>query len=243
MPSWRAVLEAVATAWDTQRDEVRRFLHALPVTRLWGVGRVTEQTLATLSLRTIGDVARAGESVLALKLGADSARHLAELADGVDDRDVVPDRAPVSIGHEDTFERDLHDRQALVRHLLDQSDRVCARLRDHRLRGRTVTLKVKYADHHRVSRRVTLERATSDSRVVGPEAVRLSAAVPDIERRGVRLTGVSLSAFEARDGARQLSLYGEPKHERGEALGDALDKIAGKFGRGALKRAILLDDD
>jgi DNA polymerase-4 len=225
-----------------EADGVTRFLHPLPVGRLWGVGKVTDEVLAKLNLRTIGDVARAGEEILRLKLGEETARHLAQLARGIDDRDVVADRAPVSVGHEDTFDRDHHDRAGLERHILDQADRVCARLRDHRLRGRTVTLKVKYADHVRVSRRETLDRATADGRVVGAKAVALLRAVPDVERRGVRLTGVSLSSLEPRDGARQL-LLDEPKRERGETLGDTLDRIAGKFGRNALKRAVLLEED
>jgi DNA polymerase-4 len=220
----------------------RAFLHPLPVSRLWGVGKVTEKTLAELSLKTIGDVARAGEPVLALKLGAQSARHLAQLADGIDPRRVEADRAPVSIGHEDTFERDLRRPDELKPHLLDQADRVCARLREQHLRARTITLKVKYADHQRVSRRVTLDRPTSDARIVAAEAVRLLAEVPDLERRGVRLTGVSMSALERRGASGgQLSLD-EPRRERSEQLGEALDAIAHRFGRAAVKRAVHLDE-
>jgi DNA polymerase-4 len=221
---------------------VIEFLHALPVSRLWGVGRVTGETLAALNLRTIGDVARAGEEVLKLKLGSVLARHLALLAEGIDDRDVVPDRMPQSVGHEDTFDRDHHDRSQLEPTLYDQADRACRRLRELGLRARTVTLKVKYADHRRTSRRVTLERATCDGRVVGPELVALLAQVPEIERRGVRLTGVSLSALEDRDGARQLFLD-EESRVRSERLGDALDRIAGKFGVKAVTRAINLDEE
>jgi DNA polymerase-4 len=220
--------------------EQTSFLHPLPVSRLWGVGAKTEKLLAELSLRSIGDVARAGESILALRLGRETARHLAELAAGRDPRDVIPDRAPVSVGHEDTFDRDHHLRAELVPHLLDQSDRVCARLRELGLRGRTVTLKVKYADHQRISRRVTLARATTDGQRVADEAVRLLATVPEIEARGVRLTGVSLSALEPREGPRQL-LLDEPRVERAEQLGDALDKIAQKFGRAAVRRAVHVD--
>jgi DNA polymerase-4 len=223
-------------------EAVRRFLHPLPVGRLWGVGQVTERELAMLSLRTIGDVARAGEQVLALRLGKESARHLAALASGVDDRAVEPDRAPVSVGHEDTFERDLTDRAALGRHLLDQADRACARLRDHGLRAKVVTIKIKYADFTRTSRRITLPRATTDGTVVAKAALALLAQVSDLERRGVRLTGVSLSGLEPRDAARQLALD-EKQHTRGEALGDALDRISGKFGTAAIRRASLLDDE
>jgi len=220
----------------------RAFLHPLPVGRLWGVGKVTEKVLAELSLRTIGDVARAGEKVLALKLGAQSARHLAELANGIDPRHVEADRAAVSIGHEDTFERDLRRTVELKPHLLDQADRVCARLRELGLRARTITLKVKYANHQRVSRRVTLDSPTSDARVVAAEAVRLFAEVPDVAERGVRLTGVSLSGLERREAVGQQLSLDEPRRERGEQLGSALDAIAHKFGRAAVRRAVHLDE-
>jgi DNA polymerase IV len=221
---------------------VRAFLEPLPVTRLWGVGKVTEQELRAFGLTTIGDVARADLDVLERRLGRDTARHLRALAEGEDDRAVVPDRAPVSIGHEDTFDRDLRDREALGRHLLDQSDRACARLRDLGLRARVLTVKVKFADHQRTSRRITFPRATTDGRVVGPAARRLLADVPGVEARGVRLTGVSLSGLEPAEAPRQLVLD-EAKVERGEQLGATLDRIAGKFGRAAIRRAVLLDDD
>lgn len=111
------------------------FLHPLPIGRLWGVGQVTEAELTRLGLRTIGDVARVGPALLAPRLGERLARHLCALAAGEDERQVLPDRAPKSIGHEDTFDEDLRDREALGEHLLHQADRVCARLRRAGLRG------------------------------------------------------------------------------------------------------------
>jgi DNA polymerase IV len=217
-------------------EDVQAFLHPLPVWRLWGVGKKTEEVLSRLGLKTIGDVARAGEAQLKPSVGAHAARHLLQLAQGIDERDVIADRAPVSIGHEDTFDRDYYDRPSLATRLLDQADRVCARVRAHRLRARTITVKVKYADHKRVSRRVTLPRPTADGRLVGQSAGELLAEVPDIERRGVRLTGVSLSAFEAAGAPEQLEL-GEKPAQRGEALGAMLDKIHEKFGDDAIQRA------
>jgi DNA polymerase-4 len=218
------------------------FLHPLPVGRLWGVGKVTEETLRQLGLTTIGDVARFDVARLARRLGADTANHLAALAAGLDDRDVEPDRAPVSIGHEDTFMEDLHARPPLEVHLLDQADRVCARLREGGYRARVITLKVKYADHSRTSRRRTLPRPTADGRLVGTTARALLAEVADVERRGVRLTGVSCSGLESEDAPRQLG-FDEGSAERGEALGKALDKITARFGSGSVKRAVHVDPE
>jgi DNA polymerase-4 len=234
-------------------DDVVKFLHPLPVGRLWGVGKKTEELLARLGLKTIGDVARAGEAQLRPSVGPHAARHLLQLAQGLDDRTVVADRAPVSIGHEDTFDRDHFDRPSLATKLLDQADRVCARVRARHWRARTITLKVKYADHQRISRRITLSRATSDGSAVGKAAVELLREVPDIEGRGVRLTGVSLSQFEPSAAPEQLELGERIAHDtqrsddarpnsdagkpRGDALGAALDKIHEKFGDRAIGRA------
>jgi hypothetical protein len=105
-----------------------------------------------------------------------------------------------------------------------------------------VTLKVKYSDHKRTSRRATLDRPTSDGRVLGRTAVELLDGVPDIETRGVRLTGVSCSDFTGEEATQQLS-FDEPRVQRGDKLGAALDAISGKFGKKAVRRAVLLDED
>ena len=220
----------------------REFLAPLPVGRLWGVGKVTEEELVRLGLRTIGDLARAGEAVLSVRLGAHAAQRLGALARGEDDRHVEPDRAPVSVGSEDTFERDHRERGPLEIALLAQADRGCARLRALGLRARIVTLKIKYSNHQSITRRATLDRPSSDSRAVSAVARKLLAEVPAIEVRGVRLTGISLSGLEDRDGARQL-LLDESTRERGEHLGETLDAIAKKFGGRAVRRAVHLDED
>jgi DNA polymerase-4 len=221
-------------------DGTREFLAPLPTWRLWGVGKVTEQHLLQRGIRTVGDIAATPPTMLASWLGRDAAAHLGALARGEDARHVEPDRAPVSMGHEDTFDHDLFDRTRLGEHLLSQADRACARLRDHGLRARTITVKVKYAQHERTTRRATLPRATSDGRVVGAWAVELLAEVPDVERRGVRLTGVSLSGLERAEATRQLT-FDEPDVERGERLGTTLDEIRARFGTGMVKRAVHVD--
>jgi DNA polymerase-4 len=218
---------------------LRDFLRPLPMSRLWGVGKVTEQELARFGLRTIGDVERIGEATLQSRLGREAAQRLCALARGEDDRAVVPDRAPVSVGSEETFEQDLHSVDELEVPIIAHADRACRRLRHLAMRAHVVTLKVKYGDHELVTRRTTLERPTADGRAVAKVARALCANVPAIASRGVRLAGVSLSGLVAKDGARQL-LLDEKEHERGEQLGDTLDKIAGRFGGAAITRAALL---
>ncbi len=223
---------------------VSAFLAPLPVSRLWGVGEVTEGALRRIGVQTIGDLQRMPESALAPAVGASHARALRSLALGEDPREVVPDEAARSVGAEETFDVDLADRAALEREILAQAVRVGRRLRAAGLRGRVVTLKVKYADFSLVTRRVTLGAPTDDDRAVY-DAARAQLDRVDLSRK-VRLTGVSVSDFAGPAERGQLGLFPEPARgppppetARRQALNTALDAIAGRFGNGAVVRADL----
>ena len=225
----------------------REFLAPLPAGRLWGVGKVTEAGLAKLGIRTIGDLAIAPEALLATRLGR-HVRDLQALARGEDPREVTPDEPARSVGAEDTFERDLEGEAALLPRILAQAGKTARRLREAGLRGRTITLKVKYADFELVTRRVTLGHATDDGAEIYA-AARAQLARLDLSRR-IRLTGVSVSGFE--EGApAQLGLFGagegaaggEPGPDpRREALNAALDRLSRRFGPQAVRPATLAED-
>jgi DNA polymerase-4 len=217
-----------------------RFLAPLPVARLWGVGRVTEQALRALGIATIGELARFPEQVLVERFGSQGA-HMRALARGDDPRPVVPDDEAKSIGAEDTFERDLSGEEALLPQLLDQCVRVARRLREAGLRGRTITLKVKYADFEQVTRRSTLPVGTDDGAELY-RAIREDLSRADLSR-AVRLTGVTVSGFE--EGPAQLGLFGSagPADGRRAALNAAMDALADRFGEGAVKPATLAEHD
>ena len=222
-------------------DQLLAFLHPLPVERLWGVGAATREVLASLGLHSIGDVARYPEGALVARLGAITGRHLAALARGEDARPVISEQAPVSIGHQETFEDDLDDPGEIAVILLDQADRVAARLRDHELRARVAVLIIKYDDFRQITRRTTLASSTSDGGVLARTAIELLGKVAIEPRKGgrVRLCGISATELEARDAPRQLG-FDDPERARGERLGDALDKVTAKFGKAAVRRAVHL---
>ena len=224
-------------------DQLLPFLHALPVTRLWGVGEATREALASMGLTTIGQVARYPEAALVGKLGEVTGRHLAALARGEDSRPVVSEREAVTIGHQETFEHDLDDKGEIAVILLDQADRVAARLRAAELRARAVVLIVKYDDFRLITRRTTLDAPTSDGGVLAHTAIDLLAKVVIESRRGarIRLCGISAQELEPRDAPRQLG-FDEAARARGERLGETLDEVAAKFGRGLLRRAVHLKD-
>lgn len=220
------------------------FLHPLPMTRLWGVGEATRQILASMGLSTIGDVARYPEAALVGRLGPIWGAHIAELARGEDPRPVVSEHEQMSIGHRETFEDDIDDKGELAVILLDQADRVAARLRAANLRARVVVLTIKYDDFREITRRTTLDAPTSDGGVLARTAIGLLDDKVIIEsRKGcrARLCGISATNLEGRDAPRQLG-FDEAARARGERLGDTIDKLSAKFGKATVRRAVHLDE-
>jgi DNA polymerase IV len=159
-------------------------------------------------------------------------------------RPVVGESDPVTIGHQETFDDDVDDKGELTVLLLEQADRVAARLRDQALRARAVVLIIKYDDFRQITRRTTLAAATSDGGLLARTAIDLLAKVPVEDRKGmrVRLCGLAAHSLEPRDAPRQLG-FDEDARAKGERLGDTLDKVAAKFGRASLRRAVHLRDE
>jgi len=209
--------------------ETRAFLAPLPIARLWGVGAKTEVSLKRLGLHTIADVAAADPDWLERR--APGGRHLWELSQGIDPREVIPDRAAKSIGAEDTFDEDL-PANALAPHLHAQADRVARRLRHAEVRARTVQLKLKLSDFTLLTRRTTLPEATDDGQAIFHAALGLLERVPPFGR--ARLTGVSAQELVAQ-GA-QLGLFAPPP-SRSARLNAALDRINARFGGDAIATA------
>ena len=218
---------------EVPADRTKEFLAPLPVSRLWGVGPRTDEILSGLGLRTIGQIAQRDPEWLEGRLGS-GGRHLWELSQGIDPREVVPDRDAKSMGAEDTFEEDLDDLEALKPHLHSQALRVGRRLRRAGVKARVVQLKVKMADFEVLTRRATLATPTDDGQQLYREALSLMQRVP--REKAVRLTGVS--AQDLALGPGQLSLFNRGPKRR-DLLNKALDRIADRFGSRAVTTADL----
>ena len=225
------------------------FLDPLPVGKLWGVGKVTGETLLRRGIRTIGDLRRSSRETLVRTFGAHG-EHLHELSRGIDDRPVETEREAKSVGHEDTYDHDLRDRGAMRRELLSLSDRVSSRLRRGGIRGKTVTLKVKYHDFVQVTRAVTLSDPTDDGGTIYRCCLDLLLDT-EAGARAVRLLGISVSKLvpaadvRKKDRMEQLGLFGRPRAgtpeppipvdpEKKEKLNRAMDRIREKFGPGGI---------
>ena len=222
-------------------DRVIDFLHPLPVGALWGVGEKTEAQLTRLGLRTVGDIANTPLATLTRALGQASGTHLYELSWGRDPRSVNPHEPEKSVSNEETFEHDIDDPAVIHAHLLALSDKVAGRLRAAGYVGRTVSLKVRFADFSTITRSRTLPRPTD----VGMEVydtVRALYEALGLQRVRIRLVGVRIEGLvEAQDAPHQL-LLGEPEHGRREAE-VAVDTLRARYGSDAVRPARLVNPD
>ncbi|WP_294179070.1 DNA polymerase IV [uncultured Schumannella sp.] len=216
-------------------DDTLAFLHPQPISALWGVGAKTEEQLARLGLRTIGDLAQLPIDTLRHSIGDAGAARLHELAWGRDPRVIAPGRDEKSVGHETTFETDVVDPSVIHRTLLQLADGVGVRLRRSGVRARTVSLKLRFSDFTTITRSRTLADATDVGRRLSEE-VRALYDAANTARRPVRLVGVRAEQLTG-DLAR-LSLWDDD-----EAWRDAettVDELNARFGDGSVRSAALL---
>jgi len=217
------------------------FLHPLPVDRLWGVGPVTATKLRDRGIRTVGEVAQLDEALLVAMLGPAGGRHLHALAHNRDPRRVRPGRRRGSIGSQRALGRGPRSPDAVDAAVVGLVDRVTRRMRAAGRVGRTVVLRLRFADYSRATRSHTLPRATAETHVILMTARwLLAAALPAVERRGLTLIGVAVANLED-DAAVQLALPFDPY--AGGALDAAIDEARDRFGSRALVRAVLLGRD
>jgi DNA polymerase IV len=217
---------------EIRADDAIDVLAPLPVTMLWGVGEQTRQRLLGLGVRTVGDLQRTSASVLRAALGF-GAEHLVQLSQGLDDRPVDVDRETKSIGRETTFDQDSGDREVLVRTLGQLAEDVARTLRAEAVRGKTVTLKLRYSNFQTLTRALTIPMATDSGADVLRAATRLLDRLGALPR-SVRLIGVSVSGLERAE-VRQGALFGDD--DAGVRVNQVMDAINERFGDGTLRPA------
>lgn len=250
--------------------DVTRFLHPLDVGELWGVGEKTREVLRRFGLMTVGDVAHTPLTTLQRAVGSAAGSQLHQLAWGTDRRSLdarppggwtvfgtgrargrssgAPDAgtAPApssekSMGADETFGRDTDDRAVVVRELLRLTAVVTGRMRAAGVAGRTVTIRVRFADFTTLTRSRTLPDATDLTGEVHATATALFDGL-GLQRARIRLVGVRVEGLVPRERVqRQLELGAR---ERGwEEADRAADAAALRFGGGAVRRASLLLGD
>jgi DNA polymerase-4 len=217
------------------------FLHPLPVERLWGVGPVTAGKLRDRGYATVGQVALLPEGALVAMLGRAAGRHLHALAHNLDPRPVQGRRRRGSIGSQRAQGRSRRSHEEVDADLVALVDRVTRRMRAARRVGRTVVLRLRFGDFTRATRSHTLPRATAGTaEILACARALLAASLPEIDRRGLTLVGVSVANLEDA-GAVQLVLPFE-RSDR-DALDAALDRVRDRFGSRAITRGVLVGRD
>ncbi|MCV7430009.1 DNA polymerase IV [Mycolicibacterium bacteremicum] len=225
-------------------DRELAFLHPLPVRRLWGVGAKTADKMRTHGIHTVADVAELSETSLGAMVGPAMGRQLFALAHNIDRRRVVTGVRRRSVGAQRALGRagsSMSDAEidAVVVNLVD---RITRRMRASGRTGRTVVLRLRFADFGRVTRSHTMARATASTEAVLAAARDLLAgAGPLIAERGLTLVGFAVSNID-RDGAAQLELpFGTPVDQG--ALDAAVDEVRQRFGNASVTRGVLVGRD
>jgi len=220
-------------------ERVRQFLDPLPVSKMWGVGKVTQEALGELNIRTFRDLSRTPVEVLENRFGKYGAK-MHRLSMGMDEREVEPEHDAKSIGHEETFSEDIIRVDSARKELLALADKLARRMRQEWLKGRTITLKVKYSNFVLITRSATLPRPTDDALEIYYKACSL---LPEtgVGKRPVRLLGISMSQLVSAEMEGQLSLFLEDQvSKKKRELNTALDSIHEKFGDRAIRPGTLV---
>src|SRR5271157_621396 len=222
-----------------KEEQVPTVLEKLPVKKLWGIGKHTEEKLRALGITTCGELGRAPLPLLTERFGVMGER-LKEMGTGKLERplEIVPPD-PKSIGHSITLPKDLFKRDEMKNCLLRLSEKVGRRARRYGYKGKRVTLTVRYPDFKTFTRQTTLPSYTNDTGQIYHAAAALLDATR--LRKSVRLFGVALSSF-GQDGD-QMLLFEEKKREKKAALAKAMDTVNDKFGEHTIVQAATIEQE
>lgn len=218
-------------------EEVSRLLETTPVGALCGVGPTTRRTLSHCGIRTCGELGRFPLETLRRRFGVLGDR-LRQMGRGEDDSPVVPSEDEVkSVGHSTTIDRDLSEREDILRYLLQLSEMVGRRARRYGLLGKTVTITVRYPDLTTFGKQATLPTATNRSDMIYRASIELLDSINLTQP--VRLLGVRLSNLSHHD--QQLPLF--PEERRHSLVADAMDRVNDRFGDSSVTFGSLLGQE
>lgn len=218
--------------------EVLEKVKLLPISYIWGVGRVTGEELKSMGIETIGDLAGTPPEIIENKFG-EPGRIIHKMANGIDNRKVELNQEPKSIGREVTYRKDVGDFGILRSTLLLLSQKISRNLRLKKYKGKAVTLKVRFSDFKTVTRRTTLKKYTSGIFDIHRSSILLLKNF-DLKRKKIRLIGVSVSNLKS---TFMLENLLSPNELEDENLAEAIDKISDRFGEDKLTIARLTVKD
>lgn len=217
-----------------REDEVQDFLAPLPVSRIWGVGKVAARTFEKLGIRTIGQLRNYSSAMLHRHFGSGGEQFLL-LACGIDNRPVISEHEAKSISNETTFAVDISDSAVLLDWLHALTEQVAHRLRAHGLKGRTVQIKVRFADFTTLTRAQSLSGVTDITAEIWRAVQSLFCQRIPRPLPPVRLVGVGVSNF-GEEGERQEDLFASQEKVRQRKLDSLLDEMHSRFGGSIVSR-------
>lgn len=220
-----------------EENQVQGFLRPLPISKMWGVGKKTEPIMLKLGIQTIGDLADYSQSKLVKYLGK-AGLQFWNLANGIDNRTVIPYTDAKSLSHEVTFSKDTDDVDKLRQTLFYLSNEVSQGLRKDKLKGKTITLKIRLSDFSTFTRSKSFTHYLNASNEIYDVAMQLFSLFNRMGKK-VRLLGVAVSNLDNATGE-QISMFDD--FEATKSRSDrVMDLIHEKFGPDAIKKASLME--
>lgn len=233
-------LAKLASAYDKpdgfkiiRADEVDQFLDILPIGKLWGVGEKTEEKLKEHGIDLVGNLKKIPKKELHDQFGKLGIK-LYNLARGIDKREVIPDEEIKSLSQEETFSRNLTDNIEIFSVLMGMAEKVSKRLHDHKLWGKTIFIKVRYANFKTYTRRITLNRYIHSTEKIYHMAKKL-LKTNNLLVKPLRLLGIGVSNLRSEEQT-QLSLFGRDLQD--EQLDKTINAIKNKYGDKSVRRGI-----
>ncbi len=218
-------------------EEVQAFLDPLPVSALWGVGKQMVEALHRMGVKTVADLRHLPPELLKERFGK-IGQHIYRMACGQDERPVQPEDKIKSVSNEHTFPRDVNDFETVRQVVFTLAEKVGGRLRRAGFAGRTVHLKIRFADFKTLSRNLTLPDAINLTEDIYRTAEILLEEFQPLPMP-VRLVGVGVSALVQEEN-RQLTLW-ENDRQRRFRLERVMDQIQDKFGKHIIRHARSLE--
>ncbi len=218
---------------EVSRERLLGFLWPLEIRRLWGLGKKTESILKDRGIDTIGDLAKKDVKDL-IKLFGKSGLHLWQLANGIDNSEVLAESETKSLSAEMTFDEDTSDRNKVEGALMSLSEKVSARLRREGFKARTITLKIRLEGFLTYTRAVTIDVSTNYADLLYKKIKELYNNF-DPQKKKIRLIGVKTSNLVSSH--QEDCLFKDAQDAKREMVHKAVDKIIKRFGSGSIKRA------
>lgn len=216
--------------------QIRQILDPLPVSKIWGIGKVTAKKLDSMGIHRVEQLRTAPRYQLTMVFG-NQTDDILLLAQGIDNRDVQPHTQAKSISAEETFATDIREPDVLLAVLIHQIEEVSQRLRADKLQCRTLTLKFRYGDFKTITRSFSMDKPTQITKILLQEATKLFNQWYKSSPGALGLLGFGTSGLSL-EGTGQKLLFDEPEDKKQKQLDSAFDKIREKYGDQSVRRGL-----